>query len=547
MEIKDNYIIAEIKILKENINKDVRIINTFEQFKREEELEDDENDYIYENEKEIKKYCKIKINEKFIPFNYFYKFNKIGIYKIQYIFNNCITNTNYLFFKCSLLTKIDLSNFNTQEVTNMMCMFEECSSLVNINLSNINTQKVKNMSCMFSECSSLINLDLSSFNTKSLSYMDQLFYECSSLIEVNLSSFDYLKYIDMEEMFYGCISLTHLINYNVRQFYDNDDLLYNCSSLIKKENKIKVFIYRSFWPTIEHYFDCTTSCEGIKKYINELTDIPIDKQRLITSGKQLCDEEMLKDYIRKDRYPYKKEFTQEVCVIHLFFKEVNKKEIKIKIEEDNKIRKIVIDEFMSIYEIKALIFEFEKISPDNLLYNGEILEDYKTGFTLNDNSVLNLSKKNQKFIKINLYNIDKEDYFITLLVSPFEKNESIENKIIEKENLQNSENQSIYILPQEKNYLENGDKLRYIIINRFHKKNPNDINIGIQTLKKKYEIHVKQSDKIGKIKDIIFPFYSPKSLSVIHNSTKLEDDNTFEDYKIVNDDTFSLAQKLIGG
>jgi hypothetical protein len=55
MKIKDNYIIAEIKILKKNINKDIRIINSFEQFKREEELEDDENDYINENEKEIKK------------------------------------------------------------------------------------------------------------------------------------------------------------------------------------------------------------------------------------------------------------------------------------------------------------------------------------------------------------------------------------------------------------------------------------------------------------------------------------------------------------
>ena len=77
---KENYIIAEININKHNINKYIRIINSFEETKKQIYLINDENDYLYENEKEIKEKCIIKINDKIILFNYFYKFIKEGKY-----------------------------------------------------------------------------------------------------------------------------------------------------------------------------------------------------------------------------------------------------------------------------------------------------------------------------------------------------------------------------------------------------------------------------------------------------------------------------------
>ena len=49
-----NIIIGEIYINKEDINKDIQIINSFENIKRKEEWKDEEDDYKYENEKEIK-------------------------------------------------------------------------------------------------------------------------------------------------------------------------------------------------------------------------------------------------------------------------------------------------------------------------------------------------------------------------------------------------------------------------------------------------------------------------------------------------------------
>ena len=47
-----------------------------------------------------------------------------------------------MFYKCSNLTNIDLSSFNTVNVNDMSNMFLECSKLTNINLSSFNTRNV---------------------------------------------------------------------------------------------------------------------------------------------------------------------------------------------------------------------------------------------------------------------------------------------------------------------------------------------------------------------------------------------------------------------
>ena len=107
-----------------------------------------------ENEKEIKM-CEIFINDKKISFGCCYKFKNEGIYKIKYIFKTLFNSTNYMFYNCSSLISLDLSNFNTQNVTNMNCMFDNCSSLISLDLSNFNTQHVYYFG-MFCNCSSLI-------------------------------------------------------------------------------------------------------------------------------------------------------------------------------------------------------------------------------------------------------------------------------------------------------------------------------------------------------------------------------------------------------
>ena len=61
--------------------------------------------------KEIKENIDIKINNKAIPFSYFYKFKEKGRYIIQYKFKNKLFNINYMFYG------INLSKFYTQNVT----------------------------------------------------------------------------------------------------------------------------------------------------------------------------------------------------------------------------------------------------------------------------------------------------------------------------------------------------------------------------------------------------------------------------------------------
>ena len=184
-EQNNNYIIAELYITDEWINKDIQIINSYEEVTKifiiGRNLKEDE----YRNENEINK-CQISINDEPIPFNYFHKFKYKGKYIIKYSFMNYLTKTNQMFSDCSFLKNIDLSNFKAQEVINMEGMFYHCISLNNINLANLNTQKVNNMSNMFSGCTFLKNINLSNITTKNVINMDNMFGSCLSLKKENV-------------------------------------------------------------------------------------------------------------------------------------------------------------------------------------------------------------------------------------------------------------------------------------------------------------------------------------------------------------------------
>ena len=254
----NNYIIAEININKDDVNKDIKIINSYEEYmKLHYNYNLEEN---LKNEEQIKE-CKIAINNEPISFNYSFIFNEVGNYKIKYEFKHYLTNTNYMFSECNLVTSLNLSNFKTQDVSNMSYMFNLCDSLTSLDLSNINTinvtdmsymfcgcislnnlnilnfntQKVTNMSHMFCGCKSLINLDLSKFNTENITDMGHMFSKCESLINLNISQFNTKNVINMAGMFLGCSTLTNLDLYNFTEIKVNNIsfMFFGCKSLIK--------------------------------------------------------------------------------------------------------------------------------------------------------------------------------------------------------------------------------------------------------------------------------------------------------------------------
>jgi len=231
---KKNVIIGEINIPDYIINKEIRIINSFESSGV--DHNNIKNKEEFKNAKEIKKSVTIKIDGQQIDFSYSYKFPKKGKYKIKYIFSQNLTKIDYIFSNCKLLTKLDLSNFDTSSVINMSGMFNGCTSLIEINLSKFNTKNVFNMRRMFYGCKSLKSLNLSYFDTRNVIDMSDMFKDCISLISLNLTNFITKKVRNMSNMFNGCSSLSNLnlSNFDVEKVNVMWKMFHGCKSLKDK-------------------------------------------------------------------------------------------------------------------------------------------------------------------------------------------------------------------------------------------------------------------------------------------------------------------------
>ena len=175
-------------------------------------------------------------------------FNTANVTNMKRMFYNCsrltglnlsnfntanVTDMGYMFYNCNSLTSLDLSNFNTANVTDMSWMFDECPSLTSLNLSNFNTVNVTNMYRMFYNCSSLTSLNVSNFNTANVTNMSEMFSSCRSLTSLNLSNFNTVNVTNMSKMFSSCRSLTslNLSNFNTANVTNMGDMFYNCSNL----------------------------------------------------------------------------------------------------------------------------------------------------------------------------------------------------------------------------------------------------------------------------------------------------------------------------
>ena len=92
-KLNQNYIIAEIYIKEDDINKEIKILNSYEEYMRNKWPNSKLKEELM-NEKEITK-CEIKINDEVIPFNYFHNFKKQGKNIIKYYFKNYLTNISF--------------------------------------------------------------------------------------------------------------------------------------------------------------------------------------------------------------------------------------------------------------------------------------------------------------------------------------------------------------------------------------------------------------------------------------------------------------------
>ena len=143
------------------------------------------------------------------------------------------TNMSYMFRTCNNLTSLDITNFNTSKVTSMSYMFRGCSNLTSLDVTNIDTSKVTSMYSMFYGCSNLTNLDLTNIDTSKVTNMSYMFYGCSNLTSLDLTDFDTSEVTDMSYMFSSCNNLASLniTNFNTSKVTNMSNMFYNCKNL----------------------------------------------------------------------------------------------------------------------------------------------------------------------------------------------------------------------------------------------------------------------------------------------------------------------------
>ena len=144
-----------------------------------------------------------------------------------------VWNMDYMFGGCSNLTSLDVSNFNTANVSTMFGMFDGCSGLTSLDVSNFNTANVTRMMAMFENCSGLTSLNVTNFNTENVTTMRGMFHGCSGLNSLDVTYFNTTNVTDMCDMFAWCSGLTSLdlTNFNTANVTDMNVMFTNCSNL----------------------------------------------------------------------------------------------------------------------------------------------------------------------------------------------------------------------------------------------------------------------------------------------------------------------------
>ena len=124
--------------------------------------------------------------------------------EIKLEWNNISDNSlGGIFYKCTEITEIDMTNFDTSLVTDMSEMFSMCYSLNSINVENLNTAKVETFRYMFYNCTNLTSINLESFTNPSATSLYRMFYRCINLEYINIKNFEEKKNTNINGMFYN--------------------------------------------------------------------------------------------------------------------------------------------------------------------------------------------------------------------------------------------------------------------------------------------------------------------------------------------------------
>ena len=199
-------------------------------------------------------------------FQGYYSFALENIYLVN-IDTSSVIDMSYMFQDLQKITTLDLSAFDTTQVTNFAWMFGNARGLRELNISTFRTPNALDMQSMFRD-TLITELDLSNFDTRkvtNLSYfkygmfsdmkelrtltlgknctfekalhLEGMFLNCRSLTNLNLQSFDFTTVNgdrNVSNMFEGCsnlITLTGSENFYLKSGTNVTDMFKNCTKL----------------------------------------------------------------------------------------------------------------------------------------------------------------------------------------------------------------------------------------------------------------------------------------------------------------------------
>ena len=121
------------------------------------------------------------------------------------------TNMGWMFWTCSSLTSIDLSNFDTSNVVSFHHLFAHGSKLAEIKgLADLDVSSAVTLNAML-HSTRIKTLDVSKWNTSKCNDFSQFVEGCNLLTEIiGLDKFDTSNGKAFSEMFSGCSGLRHL-------------------------------------------------------------------------------------------------------------------------------------------------------------------------------------------------------------------------------------------------------------------------------------------------------------------------------------------------
>ena len=140
-----NYIVYEVKIDKQDINKKINLLGISPK-----SITKDPQIYQFINASNSKIYID---NKKIENFSLKQEFPNPGTFQIKIEISEFLSDLSFIFFLCKYISKVDLSHLNMENISSMESAFSGCSNLIEINLGNVNSDKITNLFGTFYECS----------------------------------------------------------------------------------------------------------------------------------------------------------------------------------------------------------------------------------------------------------------------------------------------------------------------------------------------------------------------------------------------------------